>query len=154
VYAIRLDGKLFWYRNTGFRDGTRDWLGPKEVGSGWSGLRDVFSEGKGEVYAVKPDGTLVLYQQKDYENGSNQWSAARTVGSGWHSFQQIIPAGDGVILAIQPDGKLLWYRRQFVIPKLGRAKDVWQGPIPIGSGWQDFGKVVALIPETTGPVVR
>ncbi|MGH9696354.1 MAG: tachylectin-related carbohydrate-binding protein, partial [Bryobacteraceae bacterium] len=145
VYAIRLDGKLFWYRNTGFRDGTRDWLGPKEVGSGWSGLRDVFSEGKGDVYAVKPDGTLVLYQQKDYENGSNQWSAARTVGSGWHSFQQIIPAGDGVILAIQPDGKLLWYRRQFVIPKLGRAKDVWQGPIPIGSGWQDFGKVVALI---------
>lgn len=154
IYAIRRDGKLFWYRNTGFRDGTRDWLGPKEVGSSWNGLRDVFSEGKGDVYAVKPDGTLVLYQQKDYENGSDQWAPPRTVGSGWNSFQQIIPAGNGVILAIQPDGKLLWYKRQIVVPKLGRAKDVWQGPIPIGSGWNDFGKVVALLPETSSPLVR
>lgn len=154
VYAIRQDGKLIWYRNTGFREGTREWLGPKEVGSSWSGLLDAFSEGKGEVYAVKLDGTLVLYQEKDFENGSDQWSTARAVGSGWNSFQQIIPAGDGVILAIEPDGKLLWYKHQFVVPKLGRAKDVWQGPITIGSGWNDFGKVVALIPETSGPLVR
>jgi hypothetical protein len=154
IYAIRQDGKLFWYRHLGFREGARSWLGPKEVGSGWNGLRDAFSGGQGDVYAVRPDGTLLLSHEKDYENGSDQWVPARTVGSGWNSFQQIIPAGGGVILAIRPDGKLLWYRHQLVSPKLGRAHDVWEGPVQIGSGWQDFAKVIVLIPETVLPVVR
>lgn len=155
VYAIRKDGKLFWYRHNGFRDGARSWSAAKEVGSGWSEMKDVFSTGKGAVYGVKPDGTLLLYQQKDFENGARDWYPARTVGSGWNHFQQIIPAGDGVILAIQPDGRLLWYKHLgLIVPKLGRVHEGWEGPVQIGSGWQDFGKVVALIPESTLPIVR
>jgi hypothetical protein len=156
VYAIRQDGKLLWYRHTGFNDGSRFWSDAKEVGSGWGDFKDVFSTGKGAVYAVKPDGTLLLYQQKDFENGAKDWYPTRIVGSAWNQFQQIVPAGDGVILAIRPDGKLLWYKHLGLTApnRLARLKETWDGPVQIGSGWQDFGKVIALIPEASAPNLR
>jgi hypothetical protein len=60
-----------------------------------------------------------------------------------------------VILAITPDGKLLWYKHR-ATPAGGTmlAKDTWQGPVQIGSGWQDFGKVIAVMPEAAPPVVH
>jgi hypothetical protein len=156
VYAIRKDGKLFWARHTGFRTGAPSWIAAKEVGSGWNTMIDVFSTGKGAVYAVKPDGTLLLYQQKDFDNGAKNWYPARTIASFWNTFQQIIPVGDGVILAIQPDGKLFWYKHLGLVQpnRISRIREGWEGPIQIGAGWQDFAKVIALMPETTGPIVQ
>lgn len=154
VYAIRQDGKLFWYRHTGVNDGVRSWSEAKEVGSGWGNFKDVFSTGNGAVYAVLPNGTLLLYQQKDFENGAKSWYPARTVGSAWNQFQQIVPAGDGVILAIRPDGTLLWYKHLGLTApnRIARLKETWEGPVQIGSGWQDFGKVIALIPDPPSAV--
>ncbi|BCM94455.1 hypothetical protein IAD21_06362 [Abditibacteriota bacterium] len=156
IYAIRQDGKLFWYRHLGFRDGSFKWSEAKEVGSGWGDFKDVFSTGQGHVYAVQRDGTLLLYVQKGYETGVKDWYAAQNVGSGWADFQQIIPASDDVILAIQKDGKLLWYKRSVAPRKVAfeRVKMRWEGPVQLGSGWQSFGKVVALMPENTPDVVR
>jgi Tachylectin/Trypsin len=166
IYAIRQDGKLIWYKHNGYVDGggLDTWSAPQEVGSDWGGFKDVFSTGKGRVYAVKPDGTLMLYQEKDYANGVKDWYPARQVGTGWQDFRQIIPVGDGVILTIQNDGKLLWYKDLGLQPRPHGAKpgkiqlnsvvETWEGPIQIGSGWQDFGKVIALMPVAAPPLVR
>jgi hypothetical protein len=150
IYAIRQDGTLFWYRHLGFRDGTKNWSGAKEVGSGWGDFADVFSLGQGAVYAVKSDGTLVLYQQKGFETGEKSWYPARVVGSAWNQFQQIVPAGNGVILAIRQDGTLIWYRHHYEkgAVAFARVKEVWDAPVSIGSGWQGFGKVFAMMPAT------
>jgi hypothetical protein len=150
VYAIRQDGKLFWYRHLGFKDGTPSWIEAKEVGSGWGDFKDVFSLGQGAVYAVQADGTLLLYQHKGYETGVKDWYPARTVGTAWNQFQQIVPVGNGVILAIQPDGALIWYKHRGMINAsgvaFGRLRETWDTPVNIGSGWQDFGKIFALMP--------
>jgi len=150
VYAIRQDGKLFWYRHLGFKDGARSWSEAKEVGTGWGDFKDVFSTGKGAVYAVKLDGTLLLYQQKGFETGEKNWDPPRTVGSAWNQFRQIVPVGEGVILAIRPDGALIWYKHLGLSSPVGfgRLKDRWETEVNIGSGWQGFGKVVALMPAT------
>jgi hypothetical protein len=151
VYAIRQDGKLLWYRHLGFRDGTPNWAAAKEVGSEWDGFRDVFSLGHGAVYAVKPDGTLLLYQQIGFETGEKSWQPARVVGSAWNQFQQIVPASDGVILAIRPDGALIWYRHRGLTNggvSFGRIRETWDTPVTLGTGWQRFAKVFALVAAT------
>ena len=113
--------------------------------------------GEGKVYAVKPDGTLLLYQQIGWQTGEPSWEPARPVGTGWANFRQIIPAGGGVILAIKDDGKLLWYRHywdQTGPSRMARIKEHFDGPVEIGSGWQGFKKVIALLPVASAPVVR
>ena len=83
------------------------------------------------------------------------WEKVRVVGSAWNQFQQIIPVGDGVILVFRPDGKLRWYKdRGLTSPNaITRLKQTWDGPVELGSGWQDFSKVFALMPSPP-PVIR
>jgi hypothetical protein len=52
-------------------------------------------------------------------------------------------------LAILPDGKLLWYKHLGLTAPLrfGKLKETWEGPVQIGTGWQVFGKVIALMPD-------
>ncbi|HEX8237580.1 MAG TPA: tachylectin-related carbohydrate-binding protein [Abditibacteriaceae bacterium] len=160
VYAIRDDGKLMWIKNTGSNYNARSWSETKVVGNGWGDLKDVFSTGRGHVFAVKQDGTLWQYLQKNYANGTFDWYAGTQIGTGWGDFQQIIPAGQDAngdaFLAIQKDGQLLWYKHGAAPrkSKLERIKMRWEGPVTIGSGWQDFGKVVALLPTPDAGVVR
>lgn len=162
VYALQADGSLQWYRHGGYADGggPNTWIGPKAVGSGWQDFKEIFSMGQGKVYAVKPDGTLMFYQQIGWQTGERSWEAARQVGTGWADFRQIVPVGDGVILAIKNDGKLLWYKdlgleRVASAPQTrSRFKEKWEGPVEIGSGWQGFKKIIALLPVASAPVVR
>ena len=157
VYAIKDDGSLVWYRHGGYADGggMNTWTGPKTVGTGWNGFKDVFSEGNGIIYAIKPDGMLLLYRHDGYATGEFKWQQPRTIGSAWQQFRQVVPAGGGVLLAIRDDGRLLWYRyRQPRAPQpgyiaLGRVRSEFEGPTQIGSGWQGFRKVFALLPSTT-----
>jgi hypothetical protein len=149
VYAIKTDGTLLWYRNNDNLNGSRQWRGPKVVGSGWEQFKDVFSTGLGSIYAVRSDGNLSLYQHEGYLDGVAKWQQDRIVGTGWNSFKQIIPSSAGVILAILPDGKLLWYKHLGLTAPLrfGKLKETWEGPVQIGTGWQVFGKVIALMPD-------
>lgn len=149
VYAIRSDGKLFWSHHLAYQTGAPNWEAAKEVGSGWGDFKDVFSQGKGQVFAVKPDGTLLLYQQIGWETGEKSWYPARVVGSAWNQFQQLVPAGDGVILAVRPDGALIRYRYLGLKSPVafGRLKDTWEKETNIGSGWNGFAKVFALVPS-------
>jgi hypothetical protein len=157
VYALQADGSLLWYRHGGYTNGggPETWLGPKAIGSGWGDFKEIFSSGEGKVYAVKPDGTLLLYQQIGWQTGERSWEPTRQVGTGWADFRQIVPAGGGVILAITNDGKLLWYKHLGPTPAaFRRIQERWEGPTEIGSGWQGFKKVIALLPVASGPIVR
>jgi len=71
----------------------------------------------------------------------------------WNSFKQIIPSSDRVILRILPDGKMVWYKHLGMTAptRLARLKETWEGPVEIGSGWQGFQKVIALIPDPPKP---
>lgn len=156
IYAIRQDGKLFWYRHTGFENGSNEWRVPQEISSGWDIFKDVFSTGKGMIYTVGYDGAMHLYQHADYLNGVKKWMPTRIVGEGWQNFRQIIPAGDGIILAIGNDGKMFWYHHlglQRVSPTLP-PREVWERPVEIGTGWNGFTKVVALLPVPGLPNVH
>jgi hypothetical protein len=154
VYAIKDDGTLVWYRNVNYTSGVNAWSEARVVGSGWSGFKDVFSEGKGVIYAIKPDGTLMRYQHDGYATGEFQWQAPRAIGTAWQQFRQVVSVGDGTLLAIREDGRMLLYR--YHLPRapapgaraLGRIGSEWQGPFEIGSGWQGFTKVFALLPAT------
>ena len=152
IYAIKDDGTLLWYRHNGYADGggVHTWSGPKVVGSDWASVKDVFSAGNGAIYVVRADGTLSYYTHKGHVTGEATWSTPRNVGTGWQNFQQIVSAGDGVILAITSDGKMLWYKHLGLTApnKLARLKETWEGPVEIGSGWQGFKKVIALLPAT------
>ena len=176
VYAIKNDGTLLWYRHDGFADGggVNTWEGPKVVGSSWLQFKHVFSGGQGIIYAVKPDGQLLWYRHDGYATGDSKWSGPLKVGSGWQNFRAIIPVGDGIILGVTDDGRMLWYKHKDYLtgtsnPGVMRPSGPgvkgqvvagatvsgiahWEGPVQIGSGWQGFQKVIALIPSTpAGP---
>jgi hypothetical protein len=52
-------------------------------------------------------------------------------------------------MGILPDGKLVWHKHLGLTApnRLAKPEETWEGPVQIGSGWQDFGKVIALIPD-------
>ena len=150
IYAIKDDGTLVWYRHNGYLNGggAATMSAPRVVGSGWSGQRDIFAAGSGAIYVVRQDGTLSYYTHTGYATGEPTWSTPRNVGTGWNSFKQIVSAGNGVILGIQEDGKVLWYKHLGLTRSVSfaRLKETWEGRTQIGSGWQGFFKVFALLP--------
>lgn len=164
VYAIRDDGTLVWFRNHDYVNGVRSWEPERIVGTGWANFKDVFAMGQGVIYAVRDNGELLWYRHDGYATGDSRWTGPRTVGSGWQDFRAIAPAGDGTILAVKPDGTLLWYRHTDYAtgttagfaPRGDRLRPgtsiigsaQWEGPVVIGSGWQGFTKVVALLPSS------
>lgn len=166
VYAVRQDGTLLWYYNAGFETGASAWSGPSVVGSGWAGFKDVFSVGGGIVYAVQQDGTLLWYKHEGFRTGAATWTGPRRVGTGWQNFVKIVPVGEGVLLAIGEHGELLWYKHTDYLtgttpgtasgdrfsagtPYTGTAH--WEGPIGVGTGWQGFRTVFAILPATPVP---
>ena len=42
IYTITPDGKLWWFKHTGFINGKATWEGPKNVGRGWKSFKHVF----------------------------------------------------------------------------------------------------------------
>lgn len=112
------------------------WDGPKRVGEGWQGFRDVISAGGSGIYAITQDGKLKWYRHDGFLNGTPVWTNPTEVGSGgWNRFIKVIPAGDGVLYAIEPDGTLKWYKHNGY---LDGSVNWAAGPIAIGTGWAQF----------------
>jgi len=178
-YALTQDGLLKWYRHDGFNDGSVAWKGPVDVGRGWN-FAKIFSGSDGIVYAIKDDGTLLWYRHGGFADGGgvNTWSGPKVVGSSWLQFKHVFSGGQGIIYAVKPDGQMLWYKHTDYATGTSGSGNVrsagglstsaaaaraaagarvsgtphWEGPTEIGSGWQGFRKVIALIPSTpAGP---
>ena len=116
-------GDLWWYRHVGRADGSFRWEGPKKVGTGWGGLKHVFSGGDGIIYAVTSNveaslptgigegmgghpasgGDLLWYRHVGREDGSFRWEGPlRKVGTGWGGLKHVFSGGDGIIYAVTP----------------------------------------------------
>lgn len=149
VYAIRPNGELVWRRNLQANGGGEAWTPDKVIGSAWNQFRQVFSTGGGKIYALRPNGELLFYQHTDYLTGGPTWQKERLIANNWHHFRRIAPGPNGVILAIQGDGKLLWYKhgQKRGLFSFG-GKESWEGPLEIGSGWQDIRQLIVLLPGT------
>lgn len=163
IYGITQDGKLLWYRHHTVATGEGletpgAWSGPKEVAFGWDQMAHVFCTGGGIIYGVAPDGTLYWYNHTGHLNGLGLdnpagWLAPKPVGTGWNSFTRIFAGGDGVIYGIQPGGTLRWYRH-LAYETGGGLSDPgsWEGGVDVGTGWQNFTTVLALLPRDAAPV--
>ena len=165
IYGVTPDGRLIWYRHHAVATGQAVeqagvWSGPREVGTGWHALRNVFGGGDGVIYGVNTNGDLLWYNHLGHREGlglksPGAWSgpSGKVVGVGWSGFTSLFSRGDGVIYGIQPNGVLRWYRH--VGHKTGAGLDVaqsWEGGIDVGWGWQSFDTVFALLPRDPDPV--
>ena len=86
IYAIAGDGKLKWYKHTGFREWHVRWEGPKDVGTGWQNFKQVFGAGNGVIYAIAGNGILSWYKHTGYRDGIFQWEGSKDIGNGWQGF--------------------------------------------------------------------
>jgi hypothetical protein len=175
IYAVSDQGELLWYRHYGSRKGLSieipgSWDGAKRVGTGWHNFKHIFSGGDGVIYAITPDGYLKWYKHIGFEKGEAIWEGPIEVGNGWNNFSKVFSSGthvtrntdsDGVIIYAVTEntefrskvneshnsnshgsGKLLWYKHRGY--KNG-TKD-WDGAKTVGSGWENFEKIFALLP--------
>ena len=135
IYGVMPDGTLKWYRLQGVKNGQAVIDGPRDVGSGWNGLK-IFSVGDGVIYTITPDGTLRWYRHNAYLTGEgpkspNAWVGRTEVAHGWQDVDQVFSAGDGVIYAVKHDGSLIWCRH------LGYRDGTatWAAEKPVATGW-------------------
>ena len=70
IYAIRPDGALLWYYHDGRNQGSFEWQGPKQVGTGWQSFRQVFAGDGGVIYGLTSDGRLMWYRHLGRRDGS------------------------------------------------------------------------------------
>ena len=120
IYVVRQDGRLGWYRITGYVDGKALWAndGREKIvgtGSGWADYKKIFSNGDGTIYAVKADGSLVWYRHLGYLSGDQRWAnngRAITVSLPGHNWLALAAltgvGGGGRIVGLSPDGRTLY----------------------------------------------
>ena len=149
IYTITPDGKLWWFKHTGFANGRATWEGPKNVGRGWESFKHVFSGGDGFIYAITPDGRLWWYHHIAYRTGGGldepgAWEGRTVVGRGWEGFKQVFSTGEGIIYAITPDGRLWWYRHKaYRTGGTLETPGAWEGRTVISNDWGNFIQVIA-----------
>lgn len=115
IYAITKDGKMLWFRHSGWLDGAKTWTKSSgtQVGKGWQDTIKVFSGGNGVIYSIMSSGLLRWHQHKGRLTGTDDWTnngAQRQVGYNWHGFRQVFTGGDGIIYAIKTNGDVIWNR--------------------------------------------
>ncbi len=88
LYGIGYDGRLYWMKhilylspvpdpgiilpgNPKYALWQKQWMGPVEIGSGMTGVTQIFSPGEGHIYYVRDD-VLVWRQHTGWENGTNK----------------------------------------------------------------------------------
>jgi hypothetical protein len=94
------------------------------------------------IYSILPDGDLIWHKHDGYLDGQDKWSAATpTVGNGWSSIKAVAAVGQGVMYVVDETGRLLWFRHRGYLT----GEYLWDGPVVIGSGWNDT-KAVFVFP--------
>lgn len=100
IYVITKEGKLRWYKHNGYLTGAGGltpgaWEGPKEVGHGWNGFRQVVPAGDGVILVIENNGKVRWYKHKGYLTGAgletpSAWEGPVEIGSGWLGFKKVI----------------------------------------------------------------
>jgi Tachylectin len=139
IYAISTDGKMFWFRHTGWLDGSRRWAANsgRQVGKGWQDAIKVFSGGNGVIYSTVASGLLRWHRHNGRLLGTDDWvnkGIHVPVAFNWQGYRQLFSGGDGIIYGITANGNVIWNRHVGWLTGAG----IWAPP-PI----TDAGRVVA-----------
>jgi hypothetical protein len=115
IYAITTNGKMRWFRHTGWQDGSNKWASGsgRQVSRGWQDTIKVFSGGDGVIYSIIKSGRLRWHKHIGRLTGADNWSNKgihKTVGFNWQNFHQVFSTGDGVIYGTTANGTLVWHR--------------------------------------------
>jgi hypothetical protein len=157
IYTITQNGTLQWRRHRGYLIGAGletpgAWEGPKDIGRGWAGFRQIFAAGHGVIYTITQDGTLQWRKHNGYLSGAGletpgAWEGPKDVGRGWTGFRQIFAAGDGVMYTITQNGTLQWRQHKGYESGAGlETPGAWEGPKDIANGLSGSQQVFALLP--------
>jgi hypothetical protein len=144
IYAVGHDGTLKWFKHNGYLDGRGvetpgAWETPRDVGSGWQHFTRIFSPGLGVIYAIAPDGSLSWFKHDDYKNPRIVIPTARPSRDA---------RGGIAIEGVRRPGAASATEQARVILRGGR------GPRIVGTGWQEFAHVFALLPGASDEVIR
>jgi hypothetical protein len=84
---------LYWYRHTGYADGSFTWTNTYgvKIGNGWNEAAIAFSGGSGVIYAVKRDDNLYWYNHTGFATGAATWApgTGNQIGMGWAAMVRI-----------------------------------------------------------------
>ena len=69
--------------------------GPKQVGTGWSAFKKVFSSSEGYIYALTQTGEMLWYQHMGYQDGSVKWRGPTPIGAAWGDYSLVFSAMQG-----------------------------------------------------------
>jgi hypothetical protein len=112
IYAVNPNGKLFWYKDTGYNKGKTEWFSGNgiPISSDWDYFKKIMCAGKGVIYGVTQSGDLWWMKHTDYLNGTTSWdpNSGNKVGQGWNGLRDYFCGRDGVIYAVFQDGTLKW----------------------------------------------
>ncbi len=146
IYAITNDGTLKWYKHNAYLDGRGlnspgAWTGPIDLGNGWANYSVVFPGGEGVIYAIANDGTLQWYRHDNFA-GDGESSPAPS-GPRRPDPRLTLP---GSVLLQRRNGNLpsgAVSSQPGFSPRPGKL----EGPRNVGTGWNGFRQVFALLPR-------
>ena len=137
IYGINpADGDLYEVRVLG---GTFE--GPLKVGSGWAGMRHIFSGGNQIIYAITADGKLLWYRHIAQPALAHGWGGAFELGAAWGDVRLVCAAGDGVIFAVFNNGEF----KRYVHSGWRTGDNTWVNwnPHSLAGGWHHIKKIFA-----------
>jgi hypothetical protein len=113
IYAVRPDGRMFWYRDVDRNGGNGaaaqiGWApgSGSQISFGWHVFRRIFYGGDGIIYAVGHDGRLFWYRDLDRTGGNGPatesgWApgSGSQISFGWQIFQHVFYGGWDAVTA-------------------------------------------------------
>ncbi|MBC7997011.1 MAG: hypothetical protein IAF58_03660 [Leptolyngbya sp.] len=153
IYRVDTNGDLYWYKHTGYSNGSLNWVEGKRVGVGWK-AKHVFAGGGGIIYLIDDKGDLYWYKHLGYQSGAFSWAndargkkiadgtnvdlrTGRNIAIEWQTARFVFSGGEGVIYLIDDKGDLYWYKHV----GFRDGAESWQGRKRISRGWQDLRQV-------------
>lgn len=135
-YAIRSDGDVQWWYNTGWQTGSAQWANggsPRTIGGGWHDFVEVLGSDNGTLWGVYGDGTVKRYRYicTNLSTGEGYWegnASGTVVGTGWNQFRRVFGGPDGILWGVDDAGDL--WRSDYVSGAL-------TAPIKVGWGFGD-----------------
>lgn len=116
---------------------------PTLVGTGWAGMKHVFSPGEQVVYSITAEGYLLWWKHEGQLTFTPNWGDGnKNVADGWANHRLVCAAGNGVIFAVHENGDFYRYRHT----GWQTGAKTWENwaPLPLANGWNHIKKIVGI----------
>jgi N,N-dimethylformamidase len=116
IYSQQADGRLLWFRHTGWQTGAATWASGsgRLIGTDWHTLTNILAAADGQLFGFCGDGTVRWhkYVVTDSNTGAGSWAAntSAVIGQNFDRFSYVFGGWNGVIYAEDNDGNLWWFK--------------------------------------------